>query len=91
MGVLPLQFGPGDDPERLGLSGSERFSLRLGDDLRPGQSLTVEVERDDGTSTTFDVQCRLDTPIEIEYYRNGGILHTVLRNLRRREAQGARA
>ncbi|NPA07112.1 MAG: aconitate hydratase AcnA [Chloroflexi bacterium] len=85
MGVLPLQFQPGDNLERLGLTGRETFFIEgLSDDLKPGATVTVRAVREDGSSVTFPVLARLDTPVEVEYYRNGGILHTVLRRMIRR-------
>jgi aconitate hydratase len=82
MGVLPLQFRPGETAETLGLRGRERFTIRgLTASLAPRQHLTVEVERAEGGGTTFEVAARLDTPVELNYYRNGGILHTVLRKM----------
>ena len=81
MGVLPLTFEDGQSFESLGLKGDEYFRLECPDDLKPGQSLTVEVTDSDGNLKRFRVLCRLDTKVEIEYYRNGGILHTVLRRL----------
>ncbi len=83
MGVLPLQYSDGDDAQSLGLSGDEVFTIDLQDDITPRQRLTVAVERPDGTRASFEVLCRLDTPVEIDYYRNGGILHTVLRNIQK--------
>ncbi|MCB8986199.1 MAG: aconitate hydratase AcnA [Ardenticatenaceae bacterium] len=81
MGVLPLQYKAGDTAVSLGLDGTETFStLNLDDDLRPGQEITVRAEKADGTAVTFQTVCRVDTPVEVDYYRNGGILHTVLRN-----------
>ncbi|MCA9974631.1 MAG: hypothetical protein KC413_02740, partial [Anaerolineales bacterium] len=81
MGVLPLQYKAGDTAVSLGLDGTETFStLNLDDDLRPGQEITVRAEKADGTAVTFQTICRVDTPVEVDYYRNGGILHTVLRN-----------
>ena len=84
MGVLPLQFREGETRESLGLTGHEIFDfVDLDDNLRPQQELTV-VARDPSESnreTTFQVRCRIDTPVEVEYYRNGGVLHMVLRNL----------
>ncbi|MEQ9362990.1 MAG: aconitate hydratase AcnA [Leptospirales bacterium] len=75
MGVLPLQFKAGESHESLGLNGKEIFTIRgINDSLKPSQELEVEAD-----SKKFKVICRLDTPVEIEYYRNGGILHTVLR------------
>ena len=81
MGVLPLQFKAGETPETLGLDGSEVYStVNLTDDLKPGQDVTVKAVKADGTAVTFQTICRVDTPVEVDYYRNGGILHTVLRN-----------
>ena len=81
MGVLPLQLGEGEDLTTLGLNGAETFQIDLSENLEAGQSLEVTATDDGGRSTTFTVRCRLDTPVEVEYWRNGGILHTVLRNL----------
>jgi len=81
MGVLPLTFKPGDSAERLGLSGREQFSIHLTEPLTPQQEVTVSVRREDGSRTSFTAIGRLDTPIEIDYYRHGGILPTVLRSL----------
>ncbi len=81
MGVLPLQFMPGESPQTLGLDGTETYStLNLTDEVKPLQEITVRAERRDGTAVTFQTLCRIDTPVEVDYYRNGGILHTVLRN-----------
>ncbi|HEX7355500.1 MAG TPA: aconitate hydratase [Mycobacteriales bacterium] len=79
MGVLPLQYAPGDSAESLGLTGHETFSVRGVADLP--RTLTVEARRDDGTSITFEATLRIDTPGEKEYYRHGGILQYVLRSL----------
>ena len=82
MGVLPLCFKDGQGAEELGLDGSESFSIpSLDDSVAPLQDLTVVATKTDGTTVEFTVTCRLDTPVEVEYYRNGGILHTVVRNL----------
>ncbi|MCA9940444.1 MAG: aconitate hydratase, partial [Anaerolineales bacterium] len=82
MGVLPLQFKPGESPQSLGLDGSEVFAtVDLNDDLQPLQDVTVRAEKADGSVVTFQTTCRIDTPVEVDYYRNGGILHTVLRNM----------
>ncbi len=81
MGVLPLTFKEGTTHETLGLSGSESFSIPLSDGVKPLEWVTVAATAPDGTETTFEAQVRLDTPVEVEYYRNGGILHTVLREL----------
>ncbi len=81
MGVLPLQFKAGEGWDTLGLTGKEHFELvGLDDSLQPGQKLTVKATADDGSVKTFTVDVRINTPVELEYYRNGGILHTVLRN-----------
>ena len=81
MGVLPLIFKPGESHETLGLDGSEVFDIPITDEVKPLQMLTVSATKDDGTVINFEAQVRLDTPVEVEYYRNGGILHTVLRQL----------
>jgi aconitate hydratase len=84
MGVLPLQFKEGEDAQTLNLTGREHFDiLGLNDNLQPQQELTVQATADDGTVKTFQVIARINTPVELEYYRNGGILHTVLRNFLR--------
>ena len=76
MGVLPLQFVDGEGHESLGLSGEENYSiLGLSDKINPGKKLILRADERE-----IPVLCRLDTPVEIEYFRNGGILHTVLRN-----------
>jgi len=82
MGVLPLQFRTGQNAESLGLTGQEELQIAgLSGEIRPRQDLTVEVRRAGATMTSFPVTTRLDTPVEINYYRNGGILHTVLRKM----------
>jgi aconitate hydratase A / 2-methylisocitrate dehydratase len=81
MGVLPLQFKAGQSAETLGLTGKETFSIAVDDAVSPGQAISVNVLGEDGASLSFETVCRLDTPIEVDYYRNGGILHTVLRNI----------
>jgi aconitate hydratase len=82
MGILPLQFNAGENAESLGLTGHEALTVRgLGGELRPRQDVTVEVERKDGTKATFTATVRLDTPVDVNYYRNGGILQTVLRKM----------
>jgi aconitate hydratase len=82
MGVLPLQFLDGVTAESLGIDGSQTFSINgLSDDLQPGQQLTVELKTADGQTRYFPVKVRIDTPIEIDYYRHGGILPFVLRQL----------
>ncbi|MEM7627038.1 MAG: aconitate hydratase AcnA [Planctomycetota bacterium] len=81
MGVLPLTFADGQDADSLGLDGTETFHIPITDDVQPRQTLTVTATKSDGTEITFDTLCRIDTPVEVDYYRNGGILHTVLRNM----------
>jgi aconitate hydratase len=82
MGVLPLVFKPGESVDALGLTGREVFSIEgLSEDIAPKSELTVHARREDGSTLTFQAITRLDTPIEVDYYRNGGILHTVLRNM----------
>ncbi|MFN4239413.1 MAG: aconitate hydratase AcnA [Erythrobacter cryptus] len=81
MGVLPLQFKDGDSRQSLGLCATDSFTVRGLADLVPGQDVTVEVTREDGTRFTFTALCRIDTANEMEYYRHGGILHYVLRKL----------
>jgi aconitate hydratase len=90
MGVLPLQFREGEDADSLGLDGTETFRIDVDDDLRPRQDVPVVATREDGGEVRFTAVCRLDSPVEIEYYRNGGILHTVLRRLFQ-EARAAQA
>jgi aconitate hydratase len=82
MGVLPLQFLPGENMETLGLTGREILNIiGLTEQIKPQDELKVTVEIDDGRKEEFRAIARLDTPIEVEYYLNGGILHTVLRKL----------
>ncbi|MCS7087183.1 MAG: aconitate hydratase AcnA [Thermoflexales bacterium] len=86
MGVLPLQFMPGESWESLGLRGDERYTIRLPADLEPRQTLVVHVTPTDGRAPfQFTVRSRLDTPVEVHYYRNGGILPAVLRTMMRAE------
>ena len=81
MGILPLQFSPGEDRHSLGLTGEEIYDVEgLDDDLQPGQVLEV-VAKSAAGEQRFAVTCRIDTPVEINYYRNGGILHAVLRRM----------
>ena len=84
MGVLPLQFLEGDSAPSLGLAGNEVYSLPgLNDSLEPGEQIEMLIERADGSKQEIKVLVRIDTPIEVDYYRNGGILPYVLRNLLR--------
>ncbi|MDQ0337907.1 aconitate hydratase [Caldalkalibacillus uzonensis] len=82
MGVLPLQFEEGQGWKQLGITGQETFDiLGLDNDLKPGQTLTVRATREDGSSFEFNVIVRLDSVVDIEYYKNGGILQKVLRQM----------
>ena len=82
MGVLPLQFPDGTTAQSLGLEGSEIFSIAgLSDAIRPGETVTLEIENKDRQKRSVPVKVRIDTPIEIDYYRHGGILPFVLRQL----------
>ncbi len=82
MGVLPLQFMPGQSAASLGLTGEESFDIPdLNDSVEPRSKTRVVAHRTDGSQVEFETLVRIDTPVEIEYYRNGGILPTVLRKL----------
>ena len=82
MGVLPLQFMEGTSAQSLGLDGSEVFSVTgLSESIQPGQNLSLEIKRLNGEAQTVSVKLRIDTPIEVDYYRHGGILPFVLREL----------
>jgi aconitate hydratase A / 2-methylisocitrate dehydratase len=81
MGVLPLEFHDGDGWEELGLTGYEQITIEGLETVQPGQDLTVVAQRQDGTEITFSARARIDSVGELAYYRNGGILHYVLRNL----------
>jgi aconitate hydratase len=82
MGVLPLQFKNGQNAESLGLKGNEQYEITgLSNDLAPQSEVTVKATRPDGGVAEFKANVLLNTPVEVEYYRNGGILHTVLRKM----------
>jgi aconitate hydratase len=82
MGVLPLTFENGASWSSLGLKGDEKVTIRgLQGDLKPRQTLTAEIASSDGAKREVPLLCRIDTLDELEYYRNGGILHYVLRRL----------
>ncbi len=81
MGVLPLCFAEGEDADSLGLDGSEYFDLPIDDAVEPLQWLDITATAQNGRQTIFRAQIRLDTPVDVEYYRNGGILHTVIRKM----------
>jgi aconitate hydratase len=82
MGVLPLEYTAGQSCESLGLTGRERYTIEgIAEGLTPGKQLVVRAIADDGKETSFTVTCRIDTPMEADYYRHGGILQFVLRQL----------
>jgi aconitate hydratase len=81
MGVLPLQFQRGQNRSSLGLTGVGVFEIEIDDNLTPLQEVKVRARYAEGDPVEFTCVCRIDTPVEIEYFRNGGILHTVLRNI----------
>jgi len=86
MGVLPLQFKKGENAASLGLTGREIFEITgIADNFVPGQDVQVHAAREDNTSVNFTVTSRIDTQVELDYYRNGGVLHTVLRRMLREE------
>ena len=81
MGVLPLQFKGNDSAQSLGLDGTEVFDIEIPKNLSPQQDLTVQIQRKDGSKASIQVLCRIDTPIEVDYFQHGGILPYVLREL----------
>jgi len=81
MGVLPLTFLEGQDADVLGLDGTETFDIAVDDSLQPRQTVQVSAVAGDGSVKQFETVARVDTPIEVEYLRNGGILHYVLRRM----------
>ena len=81
MGVLPLQFGPGDSWESLGIEGNETFDIEIPGELRPQQEAMLHIHSPGGTNKVVKLVLRIDTPIEVDYYRHGGILPFVLRQL----------
>jgi aconitate hydratase len=87
MGVLPLQFKPGQSVKELGLDGHESIDITgIAGQLQPGQVVAVRAVREDGSESVFEAVARLDTPVEVEYYGNGGVLHTILRRMSRQKA-----
>lgn len=80
MGVLPLQFKEGETPETLGLDGSEVYTIHLDDNIKARGEVKVTAKKENGEEINFTTISRIDTPVEVDYYRNGGILHTVLRD-----------
>ncbi|MBE3599784.1 MAG: aconitate hydratase AcnA [Limnochordaceae bacterium] len=92
MGVLPLQFEPGQNAQSLGLTGEEVFAIRgIAQGLAPRQRLEVTARRADGAEVRFGVTARLDTPVDVEYYRHGGILQAVMRRILGEAQQPAHA
>ena len=83
MGVLPLEFLAGQTAASLGLDGTETFTISINESVQPRDEISVVATKEDGTDVTFQTRCRIDTPVEVEYYRNGGILHAVLRKMAR--------
>jgi len=81
MGVLPLQFKKGENGDILGIKGDETFDIIGIDSLKAGGELHIIAKSDTGKEKTFDVIARLDAPVEMEFYRSGGILHTFIRNI----------
>ncbi|HWB20684.1 MAG TPA: aconitate hydratase, partial [Phycisphaerales bacterium] len=81
MGVLPLCFMPGQTALSLGLDGTEFFDIQADDAVKPRQEIPVTARKHDGKTIAFSTICRIDTPVEVDYYRNGGILQTVLRRM----------
>ncbi|MCP4604160.1 MAG: aconitate hydratase AcnA [Proteobacteria bacterium] len=81
MGVLPLQFENGQSVSSLGLTGKETFLISIDDNLKQGQKIEVKAELEGGATRTFETLCRIDTPQEVHYYRNGGILQAVLKGM----------
>jgi aconitate hydratase len=81
MGVLPLVFKEGDSVEDLGLSGEETFTITGIEDIQPRKTLQVSARKGDGSEVAFEVLARLDSEVEVDYYRHGGILSFVLRKL----------
>ena len=89
MGILPLEFKPGDSVEALGLTGSELFDFTdIGEGLKPRQDIAVVATSHTGAQKRFTAVCRLDTPVEVDYFRHGGILPAVLRKLLKTRAPG---
>tara|TARA_B100000424_G_scaffold222143_1_gene181316 strand:- start:3 stop:2468 length:2466 start_codon:yes stop_codon:yes gene_type:complete len=81
MGVLPLTFPEGENAESIGLDGTEEISIPSSGELEPLSEIVVSARKADGSVVSFPATVRLDTPVDVEYYRNGGILQTVLRKL----------
>ena len=80
MGVLPLQFQDGESADSLGLDGSETFSVDINEDVKPHDLIDVKATKEGGTEVDFKAIARFDSNVEMDYYRNGGILQLVLRD-----------
>jgi len=91
MGVLPLCYANGASAQSLGLDGSETFDIDMPGMIVPGIAVNVTATKTDGTKITFETLCRLDTPVEVTYYENGGVLQTVLRRILNESRQTANA
>ncbi|MCL0031924.1 aconitate hydratase AcnA [Dehalococcoidia bacterium] len=82
MGVLPLQFKNGENVESIGLNGTETYSITgISGRIKPGQDVNIVAVKEDGSETKFSLRCRIDTEVEVDYHRNGGVLHTVLKRM----------
>ena len=79
MGVLPLQFIEGKNPDDYGLEGNETFNIPVDENVKPGDIITITATKEDGSTVDIDVKARFDSEVEVDYYRNGGILQMVLR------------
>jgi aconitate hydratase len=94
MGVLPLNFMNGQNAASLGLTGEETFDIHVPVSseglIEPRCEIHATATKQDGSKVEFVTRCRIDTPVESEYYRNGGVLHTVLRRLLNESRKGAR-
>ena len=82
MGVLPLQFKNGENAESIGLNGTETYNITgISGRIKPGQDVNIVAVKEDGSETKFSLRCRIDTEVEVDYHRNGGVLHTVLKRM----------
>ena len=82
MGVLPLQFKSGDNAESIGLNGTETYNISgISGRIKPGQDVSIVAVKENGSEIKFSVRCRIDTEVEVDYHRNGGVLHTVLKRM----------
>jgi len=81
MGIVPLQFLPGQNADNLGLTGRELYTIELPAKLEPGIEIAVKVTDEQGATKSFNAKLRFDTEVELTYFRHGGILHYMLRKL----------